>query len=653
MFASNHRRSSGQSRAAVFRRAVDRPSWWIWLAGPALAVGGALAAVQAHAQEAVQEAAAGVAGDETIITSYGYSTFGDLKYPPDFTHLDYVNPDAPKGGEISIWAQGTFDSFNPYSRQGRAGTLATIGYESLLSGTADEVSAEYCLLCESLEYPESEDWVIFTMRPEARFSDGTPVTAHDVAFSHELLLEQGLPSYASAVKALIPEVEALDDYRVKFTFAPDVPRKNLINQAGGTPVWSKQWFEETGARLDEARFEISPGSGPYMLDSYDVNRRITYRRNPDYWGADLPLMQGRSNFDVIRVEYFADTTAAFEAFKGGEFTFRQENSSLSWATQYDFPALNNGWVVREELANGALPSASGFVFNLRRDKLSDLRVRQALTLMFNFTWTNDTLQYGLFEQRESFWQNSDLAAHGVPEGRELEFLETVADMIAPEILTDPVTMPHTSGDRQLDRANLRQASDLLDEAGWVAGADGIRRKDGQPLAIELLSDSPTFDRIFTPYIDNLQRLGVQATYSRVDPAQYTNRERDFDWDMIYRGYNNGLEEGIGLGQRFGSDGLGDLFNPAGYASDAVDRLIEKVVEATTYEDMAAGVRAIDRIMRREMFMVPTWYLANHWVAYWDMFEYPEPLPPYSLGHLDFWWYNAEKAQALRAAGALR
>jgi microcin C transport system substrate-binding protein len=226
-------------------------------------------------------------------------------------------------------------------------------------------------------------------------------------------------------------------------------------------------------------------------------------------------------------------------------------------------------------------------------------------------------------------------------------------MIAPEILTDPVTMPHTSGDRQLDRANLRQASDLLDEAGWVAGADGIRRKDGQPLAIELLSDSPTFDRIFTPYIDNLQRLGVQATYSRVDPAQYTNRERDFDWDMIYRGYNNGLEEGIGLGQRFGSDGLGDLFNPAGYASDAVDRLIEKVVEATTYEDMAAGVRAIDRIMRREMFMVPTWYLANHWVAYWDMFEYPEPLPPYSLGHLDFWWYNAEKAQALRAAGALR
>lgn len=619
-----------------------------WLSASALLLGAALAAALASAGVA-QDAGA----DETIITTHGYSTFGDLKYPADFPHLDYVNPDAPKGGEISVAAQGTFDSFNPYSRQGRAGALSTIGYESLTVGTADEVSADYCLLCERIEYPESEDWVIFYMRPEARFSDGTPVTAHDVAFSHNLLLEQGLPSYASAVKALIPEVEALDDHTVKFTFAPDVPRKNLINQAGGTPVWSKDWFERTGARLDEARLEISPGSGPYMLDSYDVNRRITYRRNPDYWGADLPIMQGRSNFDVIRVEYFADATAAFEAFKSGEFTFRQENNSLIWATQYDFPALNNGWVVREELANGLLPGANGFVFNLRRDKLSDRRVREALALMFNFTWTNETLQYGLFEQRQSFWQNSDLAAQGVPEGRELELLQSVADLIEPAILTDPVTVPHTSGERQLDRGNLREASALLDDAGWVAGADGIRRKDGVVLDLEFLSDNPSMDRIITPYVDNLQRLGVQAVYNRVDPAQYTSRNRDFDWDMVNDGYNNGLEEGIGLGQRFGSDGLGDLFNPAGYASEAVDRLIEHVVDATTFEEMAAGVRAVDRIMRREMFMVPTWYAPDFWVAYWDMFAYPETLPPYALGHLDFWWYDADKAEALLAAGALR
>jgi microcin C transport system substrate-binding protein len=627
--------------SAAHVNAVAMPRWPALVTASILAMG-ALWATQTRAQ------------DEATITSHGYSTFGELKYPADFPHLEYVNPDAPKGGTISISAQGTFDSFNPYSREGRAGALSTVGYESLLIGVADEVSAEYCLLCTHLEYPESEDWVIFHMRPEARFSDGTPVTAHDVVFSHYLLLEQGLPSYAQAVGELIPKVEALDDYTVKFTFGEDVPRKNLINQAGGTPVWSKAWYESTGARLDESRLEISPGSGPYMLDSFDINRSITYRRNPDYWGNDLPINQGRNNFDVIRVEYFADATAAFEAFKAGEFTFRQENSSLQWATQYDFPSLNAGHVVKVELPNGNLPAATGFVLNLRRPDLQDVRVRQALALMFNFTWTNETLQYGLFEQRESFWQNSALAAQGVPEGRELELLQTVADLIDPSILTEPVTVPHTSGENQLDRSNLRAAIALMEEAGWEVGDDGLlRNAEGRVFSLEFLADNPTLDRIILPYVDNLQRLGVRANYNRVDPAQYTNRERDFDWDMILDGYNNGLEEGIGLGQRFGSDGLGDLFNPAGYASDAVDQLIERVIEADSFDEMAAGVRAIDRIMRREVFIIPTWYNPNYWVAYFDMFEHPETLPPYSLGHLDFWWFNQEKYEALVAAGALR
>jgi microcin C transport system substrate-binding protein len=638
-------------QAVAFAQVLSGPR--LWLAGLGLAAA-ALLAGQARAQEPSAWALAAANG-ERIIVAHGYSTFGDLGLPPDYDHLRYVNPDAPKGGEISIWAQGTFDTMNPYSREGRAGALSTIMYESLLQGVADEVSAEYCLLCTHLEYPESEDWVIFHMRPEARFSDGTPVTAHDVVFSHYLLLEQGLPSYAEVVGALIPTVEALDDYTVKFTFAPDVPRKNLINQAGGTPVWSKAWYERTGARLDESRMEISPGSGPYMLGSVDVNRRITYVRNPDYWGADLPINRGRANFDTIRVEYFADSDAAFEAFKAGEFTFRQENSSISWATRYDFPALNNGWVVRAELPNGNLPPAVGFVFNLRREKLQDLRVRQALALMYNFTWTNETLQYSLFSQRESFWQGSNLQARGVPEGRELEMLQEVADLIDPAILTEPVTVPHVSGPDQVDRGNLRRALALMEEAGWIPGADGRLYKDGQPFTIEFLSDNPSLDRILIPYVDNLNRLlgDGAAVYNRVDPAQYTNRERDFDWDMIYDGYTNSLEEGIGLSQRYGSDGLGDVFNPAGYASPAVDRLIEMVVDAKTAEEMAAGVRAIDRIMRRALFVVPTWYNPNYWVAYFDMYEHPDPLPPYALGQLDFWWFNAEKAAALRAAGAIR
>jgi len=614
-----------------------------WLTGALLIGGAMLWAGQGAAQDA-----------EAVITAYGYSTFGELRYAADYTHLDYVNVDAPKGGEIAIWAAGTFDTMNPYSRDGRAGSLSTISYESLLSGTADEVSAEYCLLCTSLEYPESEDWVIFHINPAARFSDGTPLTAHDVVFSHYLLLEQGLPSYADVVRELIPTVEALDDYTVKFTFGVDVPRKNLINQAGGTPVWSQAWYESTGARLDETRLEISPGSGPYMLDSLDPGRQIIYRRNPDYWGADLPIMQGRANFDTIRVEYFADTQAAFEAFKAGEFTFRQENSSISWATGYDFPALDNGWVTRATLANGNLPGAVGMVFNLRRDRFQDVRVRQAIALMYNFTWTNETLQYSLFSQRESFWQGSDLQAQGVPEGRELEYLQTVADLIDPAILTESVTVPHISGADQVDRGNLRQALALMEAAGWTSGDDGLlRNAAGEVFTLDFLSDNPSFERIIVPYMDSLRTLGVEATFNQVDPAQYTDRERDFDWDMIYDGYTNGLEEGIGLSQRFGTDGLGDLFNPAGYASPGVDKLIEAVVEAPTYDDMAAAVRAVDRIMRRELFVIPTWYNPSYWVAYFDMFEHPEPLPPYALGQLDFWWYNADKAQALQTAGAFQ
>lgn len=590
---------------------------------------------------------------ENIITSHGFSTFGELKYPADFKHLDYVNPDAPKGGEIATWSRGTFDTFNPYAAKGVPAAFATIGSESLMEGTADEVSAAYCLLCESLEYPESQDWVIFHMRPEARFSDGTPVTAQDVVFSHHLLLDQGLPSYAEAVRALIPTAEALDDHTVKFTFAPDVPRKGLIGQAGSVPVWSKAWYEKTGARLDESNLEISPGSGPYVLDSYDINRRIIYKRNPDYWGKDLPINVGRHNFDTIRVEYFGDSVAAFEAFKAGAFTFRRENSSLSWATQYDFPALNDGYVVKDTLEDGTLPGATGFVFNLRRDKFQDERVREALGLMYNFTWTNDSLQYGLFQQRESFWQGSALEAKGVPEGDELALLESVSDLIDPAILTEPAVMAHESGDRQLDRKNLRKALKLMEEAGWEVGDDGLLAKDGKTFDLEFLSSNAGFDRVILPYIDNLKALGVNAKYNRVDPAQYQQRSNNFEYDVVFDGYSVGLEEGLGLDQKFGAGGVNDVFNPAGYSSPAVDKLIEVAVDAKSYDEMATAVRAIDRIMRADHFVVPVWYLGKYWVAYYDMFEHPETLPPYALGELDFWWFNQDKYEQLKAKGALR
>ncbi|GAB4383043.1 extracellular solute-binding protein [Albidovulum sp.] len=595
------------------------------------------------------------AQEERIIVSSSITTFGEpAKYPDGFPHLDYVDPDAPKGGEISIAAEGTFDSLNPYSTlKGTPGMLSTIMYERILTGTADDPTGAYCLLCSTMEYPESQDWVIFNLRPEARFSDGTPVTAHDIVFSHKLLLEQGTPSYASYVSKIIPEVEALDDHRVKFTFAKGIPRKDLITQAGSTPAWSKAWYEKTGARLDESRLETSPGSGPYMLDSFDVGKRIVYRRNPDYWGKDLPIMKGQANFDSIRVEYFADSNSAFIGFTAGEYTFRAENSSANWATGYDFPAVQKGWVKREEPPNGNVPPATGFVFNLRRPFLQNRDLRLALGLMYNFTYTNNTLQYGLFKQRNSFWQGSELEAKGLPEGRELELLQSVADLIDPAILTEPAFMPHESGERQLDRRNLKRAIALMEKAGYTLDDAGVLRDaNGNRLRVEFLETRPSFDRIIAPYIENLKQLGVDAVYTRVDPAQYQARTQSFDYDIIYDGYNVGLEEGIGLSQRFGSADRNDVFNPAGFGMEAVDRLIDVVVDAKTYEEMAAGVRAIDRIMRWEYFMVPTWYLGNYWVGYYDMYGHPQTLPPYSLGQYDFWWHDAVRAERLRQLGAL-
>ncbi|GAW33141.1 periplasmic oligopeptide-binding protein precursor [Roseovarius sp. A-2] len=609
-----------------------------------------------------------VAADEheKVITSHGYSFFGDLKYPADYEHFDYVNPDAPKGGEISLYAPGTFDSMNPYSRKGRAGRLSWMVYESLLGGSeatgeplpGDRYNESYGLLAERLEYDEGKTWVIFHMRPEARFADGTPVTAHDVVFSHNLFLEQGLRSYAEAVKRRVLSAEALDDTRVKFTFAEGISRRSLIDQVGGTPVFPRKWYEETGARLDEPQLDAAPGSGPYQVKSSEVNRNIVYERNPDYWGWHLPINKGRHNFDRIRIEYFADDNAAFEAFKAGIYTFRPEGNSKTWATGYDFPAANQGHVVKEELPDGLPPTPSGFVFNLGREVLQDKRVRQAIALGFNFEWTNQSLQYGLFKQRHSFVQDTPLQAEGVPEGAELELLKSLGDVVPPEMLSEPAVMAHESnGDRLNDRRNLRRAMKLLDEAGWPVGDDGKRRNaDGELLSIEIpisASGSATMSAVVESFVSNLQLMGIDARFDKIDAAQYTARERDRDYDLIFDSYVAFLEAGTGLHQRYGSkEAAFSLFNPAGLASPMVDAIIDRALESGSKEEQDVALTALDRALRHEFFMIPTWYLDRSWVAYWDMYDYPEPLPAYATGVLDFWWYDAEKAQALKDAGAL-
>jgi len=609
------------------------------------------------AAAAVFAAWAGLSGDAAraegdTIVAHGISTFGDLKYPAGFPHLDYVNPDAPKGGEIAEWAAGGFDSMNPYTAKGRAAALSAGMYESLMTTVADEIGSSYCLICETLEYPKDRSWVIFTLRPDVKFADGSPLTADDVVFSYGLLRDKGLPSFQAVIQTQVESAEVIDPLHVKFTFKTGIPTRDLPETAGGLPIFSKADYEKINRNIEESSLEPFLGSGPYILDSMDVGQRVVYRRNPDYWGASHPLNIGRNNFDRIRIEYFGDYDAAFEGFKSGAYTFRNEASSLIWATRYDFPALQKGWVVKHELPDGSIANGQAFVMNLRREKFQDPRVREAIGLMFNFEWSNKTLFYGLYARINSIWENSDLAATGLPSAAELALLEPLKDQLPPGVLEQEPVMAPVSGDQQLDRKNLRKAAALLDEAGWPVGDDGIRRNArGDKLTVEFLNDSQSFDRVINPYVESLRKLGVDALLTRVDDAQMTARERGHDFDIITDQLGQGYIPGAGLRQYFGSGSVDDVFNSAGLADPAVDKLIAAVEAATTQEELTTSVHALDRVLRALRFWVPQWYKNKHTVAYFDMFEHPDPLPPYALGELDFWWYNAEKADKLKAGGA--
>ncbi|ULB08833.1 extracellular solute-binding protein [Cereibacter azotoformans] len=637
------------ARTAQGRVATSRlPDVQSWLLGGLGLLLVTAAALPVRAQEA-----------ETIIRSHGISTFGELKYPADFTHLAYVNPDAPKGGEISEWTFGGFDSMNPYSVKGRAAALSSIMYESILTGTADEIGASYCLLCETLEYPEDRSWVIFNLRPEAKFSDGTPVTAEDVVFSYETFVTKGLTDFRTVFAQQVESAEALDSHRVRFTFKPGIPTRDLPQDVGGLPVLSKAQYEREGLDLEEGSLKPFLGSGPYVLDRMNVGQTVVYRRNPDYWGNDLPINRGRGNFDTIRIEYYADYNAAFEGFKGGSYTFRNEASSILWATGYDFPSVDAGHVTKVELPSGAKATGQGWMMNLRREKFQDPRVREALGLMFNFEWSNATLFYGLYTRVDSFWENSYLEAEGSPSEAEVALMKPLVDegLLPESILTDPPVSPAGSGDRQLDRGNLRAASRLLDEAGWAVGADGLRRNaSGEVLRIEFLNDSQTFDRVINPFIENLRALGIDALMTRVDNAQMESRTRppSYDFDITTGNARTNYISGSELKQYYGSE-TADVssFNMMGLKSPAVDRMIEMVLAAHTSDELEVATKALDRVLRLQRFWVPQWYKASHTVAYYDMYEHPEELPPYALGELDFWWFNPDKAEALRAAGALR
>jgi microcin C transport system substrate-binding protein len=598
---------------------------------------------------------------QSTIVSHGISTFGELKYPADFKHLDYVNPDAPKGGEISEWFPGTFDSVNPYSVKGVAATLSSIYHEGILTAPADEIGAAYCLMCETMEYPEDRSWVIFNLRKDVKFSDGSPLNAEDVVFSYNLFSEKGIAEFRSVFNDKFQSVEVLDPYRVKFTFTPGTNFRDMPATAGSVTVISKAYYEANKQDLEESTLQPFLGTAAYVLDSLKPGQQIIYKRNPDYWAANLPWGIGRFNFDRIRIEYFGDDTAALEGFKSGVYTFRNENSSKNWATAYDFENVKNGTVIKTELPNGSIATGQGFLFNMRREKFQDPRVREAIGLMFNFEWSNQTVFYRLYARVNSIWENTAMAAVGPPTPAEVAVLQPFVDegLLPTSILTDDAVMGSVStAENALDRKNLRRASALLDEAGWTVGDDGMRRNDrGETLVVQFLEDSPTFERVISPYVENLRALGVDASLNMVDPAQMSQRTDppNFDFDIIASGaVNGGYEPGGELKQAYSSATTNNASrNRSGVAHPAFDRLTDMVEAAKTREELDVAVKSLDRVLRSIRFWIPQWYRNTYWVAYYDQYEHPETLPPYALGELDFWWFNAEKAEKLKAAGVLK
>ena len=603
---------------------------------------------------------------EEIIRAHGYSFFGDLKYPAGFSHFDYVNPDAPKGGEITLSARGTFDGFNRWAWRGNPQSSSDVVGESLLAGAtwgasvpSDSLTDQYCLIAREVEYPKSKEWCVFHLRDDVVFRDGSPLRAQDAAFTFNLFIEQGIRSFSRSVSERIEGVEVIDDYTLRYKFVDGISRRSLISQVGGMIVLSEEWYKETGERLDEPSVLSPMGSGPYQVGDYEFNRYVVYERNPNYWGWDHPVNVGRHNFDRIRIEYFADATAEFEAFKAGEYTFRSEGSSKRWATGYDFPALTSGAVKKEEIPDGTAPVNSGVIFNTLRAPVDNRNVRHALTLAFNYEWTRESLEFDLTTQRNSFAQGQEWEAQGVPEGAELAFFEALGDVVPAEIYAEPAVMPHTSNkDTPVDRRNKRTALRILAGEGWNVDDQGrMVNEAGEQMSLDFLVLSTwddTRQATIETYVNTLRDWGIEVNANAVDSAQGQQRFLDKDYDLIQTRMQTFSTIGTGLKQLFGSETAEvSSWNPAALRSPMVDAIIEAALNASSREEEIVAMTALDRALRYERVIAHAGYVPAYWVAYYDMFERPDPLPPLSLGALDFWWFNEEKYQALKASGALR
>jgi microcin C transport system substrate-binding protein len=579
---------------------------------------------------------------QDVAPAHGVAMHGDLKYGPDFEHFDYVNPNAPKGGTVTFSVIGTFDSFNPYIIKGQAAAGVTLLFESLTTQSLDEPFSEYGLLAETVEMPEDRSWVAFTLRPEARWHDGKPVTVDDVVWSLETLRDKGAPFYRYYYKN-VKSVEPAGDRRVKFTF-DETTNRELPLIIGQLPILPKHYFE--GREFDRTTLEPPLGSGPYRIKSFEPGRTIVYERVADYWGADLPVSRGSYNFDEIRYEYYRDANVALEAFKAGGYDIRQENTAKFWATAYTGPMFDAGWIVKEAIPHELGTGMQGFAFNIRRPLFQDAKVRQALAYAFDFEWTNRTIMYGQYERTESYFSNTELAAEGLPSEAELALLEPFRDQLPEEVFTAVYHAPSSEGEGGF-RQNLRTALRLLGEAGWSVEGGKLVNAQGQPFRFEILLNGPPFERHTLPFIKNLERLGIEATVRTVDPAQYQNRIDNFDFDMTVETFGQSLSPGNEQRDYWGSEAadIPGSRNTIGIKDPVLDHLIEKIIEAPTREDLVSATRALDRVLLWGHYVIPHWHIRSFRVAYWDKFDRPATNPPYGLPVFS-WWVDPVRVAAV-------
>lgn len=585
------------------------------------------------------------------IETHGLSSFGDLKLSPDFKHFDYVNPAAPKGGTLVLQirqAAGNqnFDTFNTLNifvlrGDGAAGMGAT--FDTLMAGSGDEPNSMYGLVAKSVRISSDKLTYRFILRPEARFHDGSPLTARDAAFSLMILKEKGHPVYRS-ILAQMTSAEAESDEVLRVQLSPQRSR-DLHLAVASMPIFSESYWQ--GKDFEAATLEAPLGSGPYKVSRFEQGRYIEFERVPDYWGKDLPVNVGQNNFDRIRYEYYRDRTVAFEAFKNGSINYHEEYTSRIWATGYDFPAFRDGRVKREEIPDDTPAPIQGWYFNTRREAFKDPRIREAIGLAFDFEWTNTNIMFGSYKRLTSFFENSDMKATGLPSPDETALLEPFRDQLPPAVFAEPYVPPVSDGSGQ-DRKLLRRADELLREAGCKREGGVLKLPNGQPFTIEFLDFQSALQPHTQPFQANLKRLGIDARSRIVDAAQYQQRMNEYDFDMASRALVGTTTPGDSLRAVFGSEAAKTpgTRNIAGISHPAIDALVEKIGNAQTREELNIACRALDRVLRAGHYWVPMWFKASDWIAYWDMFSRPETKPRFGSGAPGTWWYDAEKAKRI-------